>query len=480
MNIPLPDEFLKTAPSFFGSETQAALDALDSEPALSVHLNGAKSSAAALVPPQNAQRVAWCGQGFYLNSRPRFTFDPLLHAGAYYVEEPSSMFVEYAYRKVAESIRVDRALDLCAAPGGKSVMLRSVMQGGLLVANEPIAKRAAVLVENIAKWGHPDVIVTQNYPKDFEELSGFFDLIATDVPCSGEGMFRKDETARQEWSLTNVDKCAERQREILRDVWPALREGGYIIYSTCTFNPHEDEHNVEWICRELGAEPVALDVPEEWGIAGDTTGADLPVYHFFPHRARGEGFFLALLRKTSGTPAAGQRRRSSQNISPLKKCEYSQWLDAPDDYVCYMHGEGIAALHKMFADDYARLAQMLNIQSVGVQLCTAKNLKSKPQNPKQPKLKPQYMPSVALAMSAALRGDAFPVMELGYADAIAYLRGETVTPATGTPKGWVAVAYRGLKLGFANNVGNRMNNPFPAAWRIRSTYQPTESPELDF
>lgn len=229
MNIPVPEDFSRHLPEIVGNDAAEFLSALNGEPSLSVHINPEKYGKAGLSVPDSAEKVAWASNGYYLRSRPRFTFDPLLHAGAYYVEEPSSMFVEQALRRVVKEIPVNRALDLCAAPGGKSVLLRSTMQGGLLVANEPIAKRAAVLAENVAKWGSPDVAVTSNFPKAFAKLQGFFDVIAADVPCSGEGMFRKDEVAREEWSLENVANCIARQRDILRDVWQALREGGFLI-----------------------------------------------------------------------------------------------------------------------------------------------------------------------------------------------------------------------------------------------------------
>ena len=255
MNTPIPKDFLETSVSIFGRESEEFLASLDSEPSLGIHINAEKMQKTGVVIPDNAERVEWTSNGFYLKSRPRFTFDPFLHAGAYYV-----------------------------------------------VSNVPLSKRAAVLTENLAKWGNPDIIVTSDFPEAFDGLTGFFDLIATDVPCSGEGMFRKDETARSEWSKANVENCVQRQRDILRTIWPTLRKGGYIIYSTCTFNRREDEENVLFIANELGAEIINLETDADWHICGDTTGRNLPVYHFFPHKTRGEGFFLALLKKTSDTP----------------------------------------------------------------------------------------------------------------------------------------------------------------------------------
>ena len=476
MNTVIPKDFLDTAGSLFGSESAEFLSSLNSEPTPSIHANMEKMRKADAAIPANAQKVGWASNGFYLASRPRFTFDPLMHAGAYYVEEPSSMFVECALSHVLKNMEINRALDLCAAPGGKSIMLRSAMPGGLLVANEPLPKRAAVLAENLAKWGNPDVVVTSNFPEDFGRLNGFFDLIATDVPCSGEGMFRKDEAARSEWSLKNVENCVARQRGILRSIWSALRKGGYLIYSTCTFNRHEDEDNVCFTAQELGAEIIGLATDDNWRICGDTTGRNLPVYHFFPHKARGEGFFLALLKKTADTPTA-ERRTAKKAMPTVRPGEYTGWIGNHEDFHFYNTKDGITALRKKFADDYAAISQNLNVVSAGVQVCTEKPAKA---SASARKPKKQYIPSPALAFSTCLAGGAFPDVSLEYADAVKYLRGESLALQVAAPRGWVTVSYRSLPLGFANNVGSRLNNAYPAAWRIRSTYAPAEAPELVF
>ncbi len=477
MNTAIPKDFLDTAKSLFSGESEEFLASLDGEPTLSIHANPEKMRKACEKIPTSAQKVGWASNGFYLASRPRFTFDPLMHAGAYYVEEPSSMFVECALNRVLKDMEINRALDLCAAPGGKSIMLRSIMPGGLLVANEPLPKRAAVLAENVAKWGNPDVVVTSNFPEDFDGLDGFFDLIATDVPCSGEGMFRKDETARSEWSVKNAENCVARQRGILRSIWPALRKGGCLIYSTCTFNRHEDEDNVCFIAQELGAEIIGLATDDGWGVCGDTTGRNLPVYHFFPHKARGEGFFLALLKKTGGTTPAERRVAKKSAPATVRPGEYAEWIDSSEDFNFHYNKDGITALRKKFADDYAAISQKLNVVSAGVQICSEKPAKS---TAPARKAKPQYIPAPALAFSACLDSGAFPDVSLEYADAVRYLRGESLALQISAPRGWVTVSYRSLPLGFANNVGSRLNNAYPAVWRIRSTYAPTEAPELAF
>ena len=477
MNTPIPKDFLETSVSIFGRESEEFLASLDSEPSLGIHINAEKMQKTGVVIPDNAERVEWTSNGFYLKSRPRFTFDPFLHAGAYYVEEPSSMFVEKALNYIQKDIRIDRALDLCAAPGGKSIMIRNSMKGGLLVSNEPLSKRAAVLTENLAKWGNPDIIVTSDFPEAFDGLTGFFDLIATDVPCSGEGMFRKDETARSEWSKANVENCVQRQRDILRTIWPTLRKGGSIIYSTCTFNRREDEENVLFIANELGAEIINLETDADWHICGDTTGRNLPVYHFFPHKTRGEGFFLALLKKTSDTPPAENRKSKKKKPETVSADGFAEWINCKENFDFHKSKDGITALRKAFADDYAAISEKLNVICAGVRVCTEKPAKFS-NSARKPK--PQFVPAPGLALSSCLNRKAFPDISLNYSDAIKFLRGESIPLTVYAPRGWVTVSYRNLPLGFANNVGSRLNNSYPPAWRIRSTYVPDSAPQLEF
>ena len=245
--------------------------------------------------------VPWCPEGFYLEGRPQFTFDPLFHAGCYYVQEASSMFVTHILRTIINyQLSIVNCLDLCAAPGGKSTAIRTVLpEGSTLVSNEPIPTRAQILLENITKWGWPDCIVTNNYPRDFRKAKAKFDIILCDVPCSGEGMFRKDPNAISEWSLQNVEKCWRLQREIVADAWECLNPGGILIYSTCTYNIKENEENVRWIMEEYGAEALEIPTKPEWGITGSLLeGFDAPVYRFIPGFTRGEGLFICALRKS--------------------------------------------------------------------------------------------------------------------------------------------------------------------------------------
>lgn len=480
----LPTFFIEYTRALLGDEDYEKLAAaLAQEPPVSIRLNRRKWE---MDREKCFDQVPWASAGYYLNERLTFTFDPLFHAGCYYVQEASSMFVEQVLKQyIAEPVVM---LDLCAAPGGKSTHARSVLpEGSLLVANEVIRNRSQILAENLTKWGHPDVVVTNNDPADFSELVSFFDIILTDVPCSGEGMFRKDPVAIEEWSPENVTICWQRQRRIIADIWPGLKPGGILIYSTCTYNTKEDEENVSWIQDEFGAELLPLDIQEDWGIAGDlgvgketsTSCKNTSVFHFLPHKTKGEGFFLAALRKPDSDEEAGfafsspkaksfkkKDKKGGAASSPVTKENLAlakSWLkeDASDAYVLSVKGAEIEAFSQKYVDELAAIKQYLTVVQAGVAIGEVKGK--------------DVIPAHALAMNdTLLRREAFATEEISYEQAIAYLRKEAIAlPATAS-RGFVLLTYRTIPLGFVKNIGNRANNLYPQEWRIRSGYLPEE------
>lgn len=348
--ILLPDDFCNQMRSQFSeAEYTEFMNSMNEACPVSIRLNPLKQEQTDC--KIQGEPIPWCKDGIYLSERPSFTMDPLFHAGAYYVQEASSMFISYLCNWIKQQGEWDmpiNALDLCAAPGGKSTLLYSELPDhSLLIANEIMPKRAQILKENMHKWTMGvtkdiNVYVTNNKSEDFKKAGkDLFDFILCDAPCSGEGMFRKDSKAIEDWSLSNVNMCQERQRDIVTTIWPTLKDGGYMIYSTCTYNYKEDEDNVKWISEELGADIIDLDVPKEWGIS------ESPFFHFYPHMTKGEGFFCALLRKHgdySHTRNKAIDKAISKNLKVLNienKFE-PPYVDVDSNTALrYLHGEAL-------------------------------------------------------------------------------------------------------------------------------------------
>ncbi len=340
-------------------------------------------------------KVPWCPEGYYLSGRPQFTFDPFFHAGCYYVQEASSMFITHVIKSWREECGA--VLDLCAAPGGKSTAMRTVLpEGSILVSNEPIANRAQILLENITKWGWPNCIVTNNYPRDFRKAKTKFDIILCDVPCSGEGMFRKDPATIGEWSLQNVEKCWRLQREIVADAWECLNSGGLLIYSTCTFNIKENEENIRWILDTYDAEPIAIPTEPEWNITGSLLeGFDIPVYRFIPGITRGEGLFMCVLKKRgvrNDMPQKTLQKIQGLKVISLPTPHTSLLEDTVDlsysDALKYLRGEAL-----VLPVDAPR--GIITVTYRGIPLGPVKNIGSRANNlyPKPWRIKTTHLPT---------------------------------------------------------------------------------------
>lgn len=420
------------------------------ESPVSLRLNPAKC--AADVP--QGQPVPWHAGGVYLDSRPAFTLDPVMHQGAYYVQDASSMAHAAAVARAVALTGLTpaslRYLDACAAPGGKTTAAADVLPpDAFVVANEYDPRRTSVLAENLAKWG-VSAVVTRADASAVRGLDGFFDIIAADVPCSGEGMMRKDPQALAQWSPALVQECAARQLAIVDNLWRCLRPGGFMIYSTCTFNTMENEDVVRHIADDLGADIVPVPALALPGILGAAAGyGDMPVYRFVPGSIRGEGQFIALLHKPGDTPAAMPRRLKLHD-KPLTGYSF---LDGEQVYLPF--SDRIVAIPAVHRAQAAAVAEAMHAVECGVTVGALKGS--------------SLIPAQQLALARALRRDAFPVHEISDTGlALQYLRREAVSLPSGAPRGHVLLAYGGLPLGFVNNLGNRANNLYPARWRILS------------
>lgn len=445
----LPLDFIDSMRLQLGAEAEDLFKALEGEQPTSIRLN---DKVDVLTFDCDTEEVPWHLDGYYLSERPQFTLDPLFHAGCYYVQEASSMFVQQALDQYVRPESV--VLDLCAAPGGKSTLISQHLgDEGLLLSNEVVRQRVFILSENIQKWGNGNTIVTHNSAAEFgEKCPNLFDCILVDAPCSGEGMMRKDMQAREEWSVQNVKMCAERQRSILMDVWEALKPGGVLIYSTCTFNREENEDNALWAAECLGAEILPLNYDPAWGIVEGQAG-----YHFYPHHTKGEGFYLCALRKHTEDYAPFRiREPKKKSREPQLKEEYMRemktWLLHPERWAIRQTDRFATAYPMKYKELIDYLYTFLTCISTGFGLGEERGRNIAPQH--------------SLSMAKDLRREAFCQVPLTREQALSYLRSEALN-LQNVPMGTLLLTYEGVALGFAKNVGNRQNNLYPNEWRIR-------------
>lgn len=413
----LPSGFIDMIRNLLKEEADEFLEAMQQPPVTSVRLNSRKPGAEF----PDGRSVKWCSNGYYLSERPIFTLDPLLHAGAYYVQDASSMILREVVSRLTDSQPVT-LLDMCAAPGGKTTaMIDALPDGSRIVANEYVAKRAQILKENLAKWGYPLVTVTSYDTKVFAERGDHFDIVAVDAPCSGEGMMRKDTDAVAQWSPELIGKCAQLQKEIVSNAVKALRPGGHLIYSTCTFNRSENEEVAQFLKDNLGMIPVDMDFPEEWGIPRGVE-SDLPVYRFMPHRTEGEGLFLAIFRKPEETDRENHIKTglSRDNRNEIRERESGRKVNKRKE--------------EQFKDKRQK--------------------------------EDEKLPEIEEILSIDFNRQRFPEADVDKETALSYLRRESIILNPEVPKGPVVITYKGLPLGLAKNIGSRANNLYPKGWRI--------------
>ncbi|MDQ3193298.1 MAG: rRNA methyltransferase [Bacteroidota bacterium] len=449
-----PEEFLNRMQLLLNEEYPLFIKALEQPAPVSVRVNPYKNTNEF----ENMEKIPWTSCGFYLDKRPVFTIDPVFQAGGYYVQEASSMFLEQVLNHLDLKSNTHTLLDLSAAPGGKSTHLLSLMSSeSLLVANEVIKSRVGVLDENIIKWGCSNFVVTNNDPADFTGLKDFFDVILIDAPCSGEGMFRKDYQASKHWSLSNVDLCCSRQERIINDVIPALKPGGYLIYSTCTWNEQENEKNLINIISNHDFSSIRIPIKEQWGIKETINRNENLIYsyRFYPHKVKGEGFFISCLQKPANSVRIVKSKVKKPKItmaSAKEKYILEKWLNNPDNFEFVIINEQFFAIKKSYFENFFQLKASLYIKSAGLNMGKI--------------IREELIPSHELALSIEIANNVQGI-ELDYETAIKYLRKVDVSMQTHSMQGWTLVKHKGLNLGWIKVLKNRINNYFPKELRIR-------------
>jgi len=399
-----------------------------------------------------AEQVPWSSYGRYLDTRPSFIADPLFHAGCYYVQEASSMFIEHILR---EHVSLDddlRILDLCAAPGGKSTLIASLIsKDSLLVSNEIIRSRVNVLSDNLTKWGILNSVVSNNDPKDFSRLEGYFDVLVVDAPCSGSGMWRKDPGTVNEWSESNVQLCSQRQQRILADALPSLKKGGLLIYSTCSYSAEENEAVADWLSASFAVSSLRVSTEQEWNIV-ETTSPEHKCYgyRFYPHKVRGEGFFVSCFRKEEGSVEGPPVNFKPVKVSKNDQSIIRNCLSENEDIAVIPVKEGYSVINARHTADVQLLQSKLYLKKSGLY---AGKIIGK-----------DLIPEHDLALSLSL-SDSLSRAELSYDQAIAYLRKDELR-LNDARTGWCLMCYKGYPLGWAKVLPNRVNNYLPKELRI--------------
>lgn len=449
----LPSPLLNSLAAVASFDAEAFVAAHSQPAPVSVRLNPAKHA----IAPASEAPVKWCPWGYYLPERPIFTLDPLFQAGAYYVQEASSMFLYHALNTLLDPDEDYRVLDLCAAPGGKSTLISSWLSpDSLLVSNEVIKSRANVLADTLSRWGALNSIVTNNDPSDFQRIEGYFDLLVVDAPCSGSGLFRKEPEAISEWSEQAVKLCAQRQQRIIADAWNSLAEGGILLYSTCSYSSAENEDIADWICETFGAETLPIDTPDSWGIQSTQSSQHRAFgYRFYPHRLLGEGFYMAAFRKIDGGVYRHRSFKQERTKSfKQEKIILGQWIADTDAVVWTEKNGEYYALNPSHYDDFQVFQKNFYLRKAGVRLgkLTTREL----------------IPDHELALCQLPKASSLPSLDLPLETAIKYLRKDDLNPNELPPhsQGWVLIRYQQQALGWAKILPNRINNYFPKEWRI--------------
>lgn len=451
--LKFPADFLNSLANCPGFEKDSFIASHEAgEQVTAVRINTQKNFLQQLEFPFS-EHVPWNADGYYLPERPSFTLDPFFHAGAYYVQEASSMFLAEALRQTCNLKENLTVLDLCAAPGGKSTLIQSLIsEDSLLLSNEVIKSRVNILSENIAKWGAANVVVSNNDSSDFSRLKNFFDVIVVDAPCSGSGLFRKDEAAMREWSLKAVEFCSQRQQRILANVLPALKQNGILIYSTCSYSLQENEAITNWLMQQKNMASLELSINPLWNIvASKAEGSNAIGYRFYPNKLKDEGFYMAAFRKNEDIGTI--KIAVGNKFNPLSKNEINlvqQYTDIKGDIALFKFNNDVFAFPQKGFAHLQQLQQVLYLKKAGVQVGAL--------------LRNELLPHHELALATQIAGK-FPVIEAEKSIALDYLRRKDIRIETAV-KGWALLKYKSLGIGFIKILPNRANNYYPKEWRI--------------
>ena len=448
----LKADFLQSIDHCQGFDKDSFIAAHHDAPSVSIRFNKAKinSDSDDLFDNNILSNVPWCEDAYVLKERPSFTLDPLFHAGAYYVQEASSMFLQHVVKCLFQDGSGYKTLDMCAAPGGKSTLLASMQQFGIVISNEIIQSRVSVLQENIIKWGEIKVLVTNNDPNDFQRLPGYFDFVVIDAPCSGSGLFRKDPKAMDEWNLELVDFCAARQKRIVQAAAETIAEGGYLFYSTCSFSEQENEANLDYLIDTGQFESVEIPIETSWKIVhvlSEKHGAH--GYRFYPNRINGEGFFCGILRKTGSSINQVITSPTLPKSSALK-IDLTEWINGTEKLYFFQKAEDLYALEVQQAKEIVMYSNVLKLRKSGLRLGEV--------------IRGDLIPNHELAMSI-IKSSQISNIELDHKQALQYLRRETLDLGD-VAKGWSLVQYKQIALGWIKQVQHKAKNHYPLNWRI--------------
>ena len=447
----LPQHFLESISGCSGFDEPAFLEAHHQPAATSIRFNPLRSNLViSSFEESKLSKVPWCGHGIYLKNRPKFTLDPFLHAGAFYVQEASSMFLYHVVESILPNASGLKVLDLCAAPGGKTTLLASMKQFDFILANEIISSRVPVLYENLVKWGSSKTYVSNNDPKDFNDLGELFDVVLVDAPCSGSGLFRKDPTALAEWNNELVNFCSLRQQRIIRDALEVLKPGGYLIYSTCSYSREENEEILDYIMDQGGISSININVPATWGVVHSLSDKfSASGYRFYPDKVLGEGFFCSVFQKSESTARANINTYSEQPKITEKQIDLDEWVDS--DGLTFLEDNGeILSVQQGHLSFRNYLKYRLRLRKSGVKLGAL--------------MKKGFVPDHELALSENV-SQKTPQMLLSKSDAIKYLRKEDIA-VDNYSDGTYLVTYQQSALGWAKIINNRLKNNYPMNWRI--------------